>query len=121
MQSKFSLTSGRFLLHDENLVLTIQDTRYARPLLAKLESIEAEEGTDMVLKIMCHLAANAKFSSVMRMPSPADHASTRSLGVSSVDKYGKKHTCPKCAQKFFDLNGKIQKCPTCHTNIATDL
>lgn len=115
MQSNFSLVNGRYLFHDENVVATVVDMRYARPLLQKMESLEVDEGTEGALKILVHIASSDDFSNKIRLPSTADHQAAKSNLVGPPTKYGHKHTCIKCNQKFFDLNGKVDKCPSCKT------
>lgn len=118
MQSKFSLISGRYLFHDDNLVATILDLKYARPLLYKLEQVELDDGTDLALKVLCYLATDGELGQRVRLPSPADHVAAKASLVGPQTRYGHKHTCVKCSQKFFDLNGKINRCPSCKTAIA---
>lgn len=116
MQSKFSLISGKYLFHDEKLVCTVTDNRYARPLLARLEDIEVSEGTEAAITILCYVCQNS-LSEQMRLPTVADHAAASSNVTGPQTKLGRKHTCLKCSQKFFDLNGKVTCCPACRTPI----
>jgi hypothetical protein len=120
MQSKFSLVSGKFLFHDEKVVATISDPRYSRPILAKMETLEVEEGTESALKILCALALGP-FGDKLKLPSTSDHVVAKSTVTGPATKYGHKHTCIKCSQKFFDLNGKIDKCPSCKTPVSSVL
>jgi hypothetical protein len=120
MQSKFSLVDGRFLFHDEKVVAVISDSRYSRPLLYRMEQLEVEDGTVAALQILCYLATAGELSDKVRLPTPADHTSAKSAICGPPTRYGHKHTCVKCSQKFFDLNGKIDKCPSCKTQIALE-
>lgn len=121
MQSKFSLVSGKYLFHDDKAVVTILNTRYARPLLSRMEQLEVEEGTESALQILCHLATQEGFSDRMRISSAEDHAAVRASVTGSATRYGHKHTCVYCTQKFFDLNGKVDRCPSCKTAIKLEV
>jgi len=117
-QSHFSLINGKYLFHDEKLVTTITNLHYGRPLLTKMEDLEVKEGTETALKILFHVAASAEMAQHMRLPSPTDVAAANSNVFGPATKYGKKHTCLRCKQKFFDLNGKVEKCPSCKTTVS---
>lgn len=117
MQSKFSLLSEKYLFHDNKVAATISDSRYARPMLYRMEQLEIEEGTNNALQILFYLATQHELSSKVRIPSPVDLEAAKSTTTGPPTRYGHKHTCTRCTQKFFDLNGKIDKCPSCKSSI----
>jgi hypothetical protein len=122
MQSKFSLVDSKYLFHDESIMAVVSNVKKARQLLSKLENIECAEGTDYAIKLLRELLSSndlaTKISS--REPSDADRIAIRSSLCGPQTKHGRKHTCTKCNQKFFDLNGKIDKCPGCKTPISSN-
>lgn len=112
MQSKFCLIGGRYILHDDTVVCTVLEIQYARPLLAKMENLEVEEGTEVALKVLNHLATNGDFSSKIRIPTDTDKVSAKANLVGPPTKYGQKHVCTKCGKKYYNLHGKIDACPS---------
>jgi len=119
--SNFTLVGSRYLFCDGAHVCTIikEEGVYSPILLKKLNGYNsAFQG----LAVLDRLIEDAVLSNVLREPNPTDKKVIKSYLSPAVadEKYGKKHMCSKCSQKFYDLRGRVTACPSCKTPIDGD-
>lgn len=118
--ARFRLVGSRHVFCDEKHVCTIKNEEkiYGPPLLRKLNSYE---GKEKALLVLVKLFDDPIMKRILRGPTLSDQTMIKSyLTPSGVTdpKYGTKHICHKCNQKFFDLNGRVNSCPGCKTSIS---
>jgi len=110
--SNFTLVGSRYLFCDGAHVCTIikEEGVYSPILLKKLNDYNSA------------FQGLAVLSNVLREPNPTDKKVIKSYLSPAVadEKYGKKHMCSKCSQKFYDLRGRVTACPSCKTPIDGD-
>lgn len=109
----FSVVGSRYIHCDGKHVCTVikDEGAYVPPLLRKLNSYEERIYALTVLDKMI-----GRMGSVLREPEDTDKRVIESLliprsSLLAESKHGVKHTCVKCGQKFYDLNGRVKACP----------
>lgn len=114
--SKFSMVSNRYIFKQNEFVCSVLSLSYAKPLLEKLRELESTQGTEYAEKVLQNMKTGA-LRLVLSDPTEMDKSIIRSLLASPGSKpgIGIKRTCVKCSNKFYDLEGKIKACPSCHT------
>lgn len=122
--SKFIVIGDKFLFRDGKIIITINSPIYVKPIFEKIKAIEFEKGTEFAIELAKRLPLNARLASHVRIPEKVDFSvingsvKTPPTPTSTVKGIGTKHTCTKCSAKFYDLMGKIKKCPHCETPVT---
>lgn len=108
----FSVVGSRYIFCDGKHVCTVirDEGAYVPPLLKRLNKYPEENYALAILDKMI------ESMSALREPVETDRRVIESYlnpPVTVASKYGKKHMCAKCSQKFYDLNGRVTECPGC--------
>lgn len=123
--SKFTIVNQRYIAKDNKLVCTVMSPAYSNPMLETLREIESSKNDEYSLKVLQAMISKSKISQDIRKPTPADEyvfnsfAKPTALPSKSTTKegIGQKYICSKCSAKFYDLNGRVNACPSCQTPI----
>ncbi len=114
MQTNFSLMKGNQIYHGENMVCVCIDHSFAKPMLAKLEEIESDEGTNAALAQLQYVMKHY-LKGKLREPDIGDTRQITGKLPAFNNNRGAKVICQNCRTLFYDLNGKVSSCPSCKT------